>query len=144
MRRARDELHALRECLVGESDDTALKVMDAHARLLGDQELLTSVTAAIRQEHLSGAAALKQVFQKMISAFESAGTEYFRARSADIRDVRRRILKHLDGSLNERSIIPEGAIVVAVGTGGVFLPQPMSIMTVKAAMTQSTRRCGVP
>ncbi len=113
VRRARDEIHALRECLVGETDETGLKVLDAHLRLLEDQELLKSVVAAIRQDHLSGATALKQVFQRMITAFESAGTEYFRARSADIRDVRRRILKHMEGTLSERSIIPEGAIVVA-------------------------------
>ncbi|MBK8230569.1 MAG: phosphoenolpyruvate--protein phosphotransferase [Candidatus Eisenbacteria bacterium] len=113
VRRARDEIHALRECLVGDTDETGLKVLDAHLRLLEDQELLKSVVESIRRDHVTGGASLRSVFQKMINAFESAGTEYFRARSADIRDVKRRILKHLDGNQREGSIIPEGAIVVA-------------------------------
>lgn len=113
VRRSRDELHALRECLVGDTDETGLRILDAHSRLLEDPELLAAVLSLIRVDRLAAESALYQVFQKMIQALEAAGLEYFRARSADIRDVKRRILRHLDEAGGERASIPSGVILVA-------------------------------
>jgi len=112
VRRARDEIQALRECLV-DADDTGMRVLDAHLALLEDQELLKSVVAAIRSDQMTATAALRSIFQRMISALESAGTDYFRARSADIRDVKRRIVRHLDGRRGQSSHVPEGAVIIA-------------------------------
>lgn len=113
VRRARDEIQAYREVLVGDTDETGLRVLDAHLLLLEDPELLRAVTQEIKTGRFPATRALRHVFQRMITALEAAGTEYFRARSDDIRDVKRRILRHLTGAEAERASIPEGAVVVA-------------------------------
>src|SRR5207245_2603375 len=46
-------------------------------------------------------------------AYESAEDEYFRARTADVNDIRDRVLAHLTGAEADAEV-PPGAIVAAV------------------------------
>lgn len=114
VRRSRDEIQALKECLTSTPDDPGLRVLDAHLLILEDQQLIQLVLHGIREDHRPASEIIRSVFQKMIVALESSNTEYFRARSADIRDVGRRLLRHLNGHSYRRTGVPSGAIVVAV------------------------------
>lgn len=113
VRRALDEIQALRECLLGDPEDPGLRILDAHRMLLDDQEFRRKVLEGIRHEKRPAATVLHFAFQEMISALESAESEYFRARAADLQDVKRRILKHLEGGVSAAAPIPEGSVVVA-------------------------------
>ena len=113
VRRSRDEIAALRECLLGEVDDPGVRVLEAHLLILEDKSLLQGVRESIENERRSAAGALFEVLSRYIQTLEQASTEYFRGRSADLRDVQTRLLRHLNGGRRERTSIPEGAIVVA-------------------------------
>lgn len=113
IRRSRDELRALKEVLASDPDDPGVRVLDAHLLILEDSAL-EEVIARIRSERRSASALLGHVFQKHISSLEASDAEYFRARAADIRDVRRRILRHLEGdSRGGGASVPLGSILVA-------------------------------
>ena len=112
VRRSRDEIAALRECLLSETEDPGVRVLDAHLLILEDESLLGGVQTAIRSQHRSAAGALFEIMARYIATLEQATTEYFRGRAADIRDVQRRLLRHLNGG-RTRTSVPEGSIVVA-------------------------------
>lgn len=113
IRRSLDEIQALQECLLGDADDPGLRILDVHRMLLDDQEFQNRVVQGIRAGKRPAAVVMGRAFGEMISTLEAAGSEYFRARTADFNDVRRRILRHLVGGEQSGGPIPPGSIVVA-------------------------------
>lgn len=113
IRRSLDEIQALQECLLGDEDDPGLKILDVHRMLLDDQEFQTGVVRDIRAERRPAAVIMGRAFAQMIGMLEAAGSEYFRARTADFHDVRRRILRHLVGGEQRSGPVPPGSIVVS-------------------------------
>ncbi len=113
VRRSLDEITALRECLIGDPADPGLKVLDAHRMLLDDQEFQHHVIEVIRGRRCPATVALREVINEVIRPLEAAGSEYFRARSADLADIRRRIMRHLEGTPSTARPVPPGAVVVA-------------------------------
>ncbi len=113
IRRSLDEIQALRECMLSDPDDPGLKILDVQRMLLDDQDFQKKVLDQIRLKQKTAASALAAVFRETVAPLESAGSEYFRARAADLLDVKRRILKHLEGSEATVRPIPRGSIVVA-------------------------------
>lgn len=114
VRRSLDEIDALRECLLGDPQDPGLKILDAHRMLLADPDFLRRILHEIRERRRPAGAALREVLGEIILTLEAARSEYFRARSADLLDVRRRVLKHLEGEAQTAAPIPAGSVVVAV------------------------------
>lgn len=114
VRRSLDEINALRECLLGDPSDQGLKILDAHRMLLDDQEFQQRVLEGIRTHRRPAALALCEVLNEVIQRLESAGSEYFRARSADLADIRRRVLRHIAGTPAVARPVPAGAVVVAI------------------------------
>jgi phosphotransferase system enzyme I (PtsI) len=114
VRRSQDEINALRECLLGDPSDPGLTILDVHRMLLDDQEFQQRVIEGIRLRHRPAAVALREVVNEVIRPLEAAGSEYFRARSADLADIRRRVLRHLGGTPATARMVPSGAVVVAI------------------------------
>ncbi len=114
LRRSLDEIDALRECLLGDADDPGLKILDAHRMLLNDPEFVRRVQDGIRVGRHLAAVALTEVLNEVIAPLEAARSEYFRARTADLLDVRRRLLAHLQGGGSRAQAVPAGSVVVAV------------------------------
>jgi phosphotransferase system enzyme I (PtsI) len=114
VRRSQDEINALRECLLGDPADPGLRILDAHRMLLDDQEFQQRVIEGIRLRRRPAVVALREVVNEVIRPLEAAGSEYFRARSADLADIRRRVLRHLEGTPTTARLVPPGAVVVAV------------------------------
>ena len=113
VRRAVDELTALRECLMGDPDETALKILDAHRMLLDDAQFQRQVAEAIRLKRQPAELAAKQSFDQMLAVLAASPSEYFRARAADLQDVQRRLFKHLTQETPAAAPIPRGAVVVS-------------------------------
>jgi phosphoenolpyruvate-protein phosphotransferase (PTS system enzyme I) len=113
VRRSLDEINALRECLLGDPSDPGLKILDAHRMLLDDQEFQQRIIEGIRVRRRPATTALREVVNEVIRPLEAAGSEYFRARSADLADIRRRVARHLEGTPATARPVPPGAVVVA-------------------------------
>lgn len=89
-------------------------IFDAHLLVLDDPELIQPIEEKIKNESASAPQALTEVTQNFITIFESMDNEYMKERSADIRDVAKRVLAHILGvELPNPSIIDESVIIVA-------------------------------
>jgi phosphotransferase system enzyme I (PtsI) len=103
--RASAELSALAEALVGE----AAEILEFQVAMLGDDALAEgaydAISAGIAADH-----AWRSALDAEIAGYRSAEDDYFRARGADLVDIRDRVLAHLSG-VSHAVVIAEGAIV---------------------------------
>jgi multiphosphoryl transfer protein len=107
--RAQADLDALRARLTGEQ----AAIVEAHSELLSDPELLQDVDAAIVAGQGAGRA-WEQVTQARAAELAQLSDPLLAARSADVRDVRDRVLRALSGAADPALALPaQPAIVVA-------------------------------
>lgn len=93
-------------------DDEA-EVFEAHQTILQDPELEAKIMEKIKQK-IDAPTAIKQVTDEFINIFEMMNDEYFKARAADIKDVRKRLIANvLNVSLPSLMEIKEEVIIVA-------------------------------
>jgi phosphoenolpyruvate-protein phosphotransferase (PTS system enzyme I) len=110
--RARDEIQALRECLIVDSEDPGTKILDAHLMILEDQVVLREIVGLVETEKLAAESAVRRVFRRLAAALEASETDYFRSRAVDLRDVKRRILRHLGAGPTEPQRMPNRPVVI--------------------------------
>ncbi len=90
----------------------AAEILEFQREMLGDEDL--SAPAFVEVE--AGASALrawKGALDAQIADYSAAGDEYFRARSADLVDLRDRVLRLISGNGQRASALPDKAILVA-------------------------------
>jgi len=98
--------------LVKRSNGDAADILGFQVAFLEDTALGERAFAAV----LAGRAAHEAWLEAMTdeaAAYEGSEDEYFRARVADVRDIRDRVLAHLTGAAADAPV-PHGAIVAAV------------------------------
>jgi phosphotransferase system enzyme I (PtsI) len=97
--------------LIERSPDDAAAILEFQVALLEDDVLAEPAFSAIAT---GGAAdhAWRCAMQDEIAGYEASDDEHFRARSADLYDIRDRVLAHLTGVTFEETV-PPGAIVAA-------------------------------
>ncbi|MGJ4946692.1 phosphoenolpyruvate--protein phosphotransferase [Bradyrhizobium sp. HKCCYLS1011] len=103
---ARDAVASLASELVGDAAD----MIAFQLALLEDDALTVSAYAQI-EAGVAADVAWLSAMQEEIAGYETAEDEYFRARAADLTDIRDRVLRRLFGL--QQADLPEGAIVVA-------------------------------
>lgn len=113
LERAKEELNALAAQPGPEGRDRA-EIFRAHCAILEDQELLLRTKTAVRKERLEPEAAVEKVFGELAGALSGAADPLLAARSADIHDVRRRLIRICRGR-EEQSLsgFKEDVILVA-------------------------------
>ncbi len=104
---ARDEVAAL----VAGSGGEAARIMEIQVALLEDDALSEEARAAIVRGTAADAA-WTDAMAVEIAAYELAQDEYFRARAADLADIRDRVLRRLSGAPPIPTVAP-GAVIVA-------------------------------
>ena len=87
---AQTELSALAESL---SDADARAIMDAHLELLTDPAVHDGVCQQIRQALVYADQAVEDVLEPLAQALEASGEAVFAERAADLRDIKRRLLR---------------------------------------------------
>jgi len=111
---AEKELLALRDDVAERVGASEGDIFAAQALVVRDHRLHGQVVAAVQQRKINVEAALVDVIETFVRAFDRGSDPYLRERAADIRDIGRRILAALakdDGqSVFE---IPDGSILVA-------------------------------
>ena len=133
--RAESDLTALSKSVgerigIGEAD-----IFGAQALLVRDHGLHDQVVALVRQKRVNAEAALSEVIEKLVRAFDGIPDVRLRERSADIRDVGNRIFEALtadDGCVLCQ--VPEGSILIAdellpSATAGVELNRVRALVT---------------
>lgn len=108
------ELEAIKERTLQELGEKKAEIFESHLLILNDPELIEPVKAKIISDKVNAEYALNETATQFIQMFENMKSAYLQERAADMRDVTKRILKHLLG-LNyvSPSEISEEVIVVA-------------------------------
>src|SRR5438874_3057960 len=112
--RADAELLALQEEVRENIGPSQADIFAAQRLVLGDPFLREQVLRSAAEQHINVEAALSKVFDEYTRRLETAPDGNLRARTADIDDVRKRLLSALaqQGTL-EGPGVPDGAIVVS-------------------------------
>ena len=90
------------------------EILNAHLLVLEDQSLREEIIHGLKQQRLNVEAIFNDVIRRHLKAFSRTEDEYLRERTADIEDVRKRVLRNLLGKQPETlAQLDQPAIVVA-------------------------------
>lgn len=110
LNRARQEALERLQNMVDALDAEAAAILEFQLAMVADDTLFEDAFAFIREGSTADAAWTKAL-NREISGYAASEDEYFRARAADLADIRDRVRAALTGSAEDR--IPVGAICVA-------------------------------
>lgn len=151
------ELEALQFNLKTQLGDMGAGIFEAHLSLLRDPEFVRRIKQRMDRDLVNAAHAVELQVQDFERALAAVENEYLRERSQDIRDVGRRLLKHLcppgDGQGASLSQLPPGSVVIAdellpSDTLELDRPNVVALITAKGGDTSHTailaRALGIP
>ncbi len=108
------EVESIKKKATESMNEETGSIFGAHIEILGDPELIEGVKSAIRTDKVNADYALKSVSDTFVAIFESMDNEYIRERAADIKDVTKRLLCHIQGlKIASLSEINEEVVLVA-------------------------------
>ncbi|GCF08890.1 phosphoenolpyruvate--protein phosphotransferase [Dictyobacter arantiisoli] len=148
------EVTALRDHVLAKVGPEEAEIFDAHLLMFEDDSLLESTHQRIEQEHQNAVWAVWDAADEIAQMFAGMENEYFRARAADVYDIRARIVNHLLGrpTAQLRSL-KEPVIVVArdllpSDTAGLDPALVLGLVTEQGGATSHTailaRQMGIP
>ncbi|MFD2045054.1 phosphoenolpyruvate--protein phosphotransferase [Ornithinibacillus salinisoli] len=111
---SKQELEKIKAHTQQELGDEHAEIFSAHLLVLGDPELINPIKDKINNDKSMAEAALEETANMFISMFESMDNEYMRERAADIKDVTKRVMAHLQGvNFPNPALIDEEVVVIA-------------------------------
>lgn len=105
------EIAQLRERMHDSLPADELALFDVYLRILDSESLVSEVKSYIDEGNWAQGA-MRRVFKKHIAQFEAMDDEYLRERATDLRDIGRRILRHLQAGQTETIEYPDQVILV--------------------------------
>jgi phosphotransferase system enzyme I (PtsI) len=108
------EINVLKQKKAHEMGEQEKSLLDAHIVMLSDPEFTGDITNQVRKKKVNVEWILLQAIEELIIKINESSDEYIRARSIDIHDVSRRVMRHL--LLHERislADLKEEVILVA-------------------------------
>ena len=90
------EVEKIRDSAKKSLGEDEAQVFEAHLMILNDPEFTGAIENEIKEQKVNSEAALDETAQKFISIFEGmTDNTYMQQRAADVRDVSKRIMAHL-------------------------------------------------
>lgn len=148
-----DELRRLKQKLSGDLPEEEQALFDAWLMILSEDALVGRAMQLIAQEGVWAPAALRRTVEEHASVFDAMEDPYLRERAADIRDLGRRVLSHLQRGSPAHIDYPEQTILVGEEVSAMQLADvPISRLAGIVAATGSSsshvailsRALGVP
>jgi phosphotransferase system enzyme I (PtsI) len=99
------------EALAGKATGEAADMLGFQVAMLSDEELIRPALDGVEAGE-SAAAAWEAAMEVEIAGYRDAGDDHFSARTADLEDIRDRVLGHLEPGA-AGAVIPDGAVLVA-------------------------------
>lgn len=106
------QLHELYEKARKEAGEDSAAVFDVYAMILEGDQFNASIRSAIESQNLNAEYAVAVAGDDLAKMFETMDDEYFRSRSADIRDLSERLISILQGD-SVKSAPGVGAVILA-------------------------------
>ncbi|KGE78699.1 phosphoenolpyruvate--protein phosphotransferase [Halomonas salina] len=151
--RVRDEIRAAGERLANRISAQELALFDVYQQMLGEEALFQEVVKRIREGQWAPGA-LADVVRRHVQYLERVSDDYLRERAADVRDLGRRVLAHLQENTSatpdvypERTVLVSDEISVAM-LGEVPRDKLAGIVSVRGSSTSHVaivaRAMGIP
>lgn len=112
-KRAVADLHQLYEHAVAEVGEVNAQIFEVHALMLEDEDYNDSVYNMIQSQSVNAEYAVARTGENYAEMFAGMEDEYFRARSADMKDISERVVGILLGTEINTADVMQPAIVVA-------------------------------
>lgn len=109
--KAKSELRSLKNRAARRVGEDNARIFDAHELLLEDSVIIDETIGGIRKHNKKADAAFYDIIQKYLRNLETSD-EYFRSRISDIKDVKRRVIKHIQGNRTDYLSKLEGSAVI--------------------------------
>jgi len=114
LERTREELMSIRSHIAEQMGDDHARIFDAHMMILDDVMVSEDTVDLIRKEQIGAASAFQRVVNRVMASFDKIEDQYLKDRYVDIKDVKRRVLRHLLGRAKGSIDKPmEPSIIVA-------------------------------
>lgn len=114
LQRGAEDLARLQERVQAELGRPEAEIFDAHRALLSDEQFRQRICEHIDLQQVNAEWAVETTVREIAASLESADNEYLRERAADVRDLGRRILRHLsDDERRPLEYLPAGSVLVA-------------------------------
>jgi len=94
-KRAKEQLHQVREQIPGGVTGEIAAFIDTHLLMLDDRSMTDAVVAVIRGQRINAEAAVRRQRDSLVSVFEQMEDAYLRSRKDDVQHVAARILRIL-------------------------------------------------
>lgn len=88
-------------------------IFAAHIEMIQDITIYEAVIGKIKEEKQNVEKAVWNVFEDYIKLFDSMEDNYMRERSADLKDIKERLLEALTGIKNTITLYPDNSILIA-------------------------------
>jgi len=95
LKKTKEQIKALGEKVEREIGKSEAAIFEAHLLMLEDKEFVDKVINYIKEKRLSAEDAVNKALDDIIAIFESMESEYFKARTDDLKDIKNRILRNL-------------------------------------------------
>jgi phosphotransferase system enzyme I (PtsI) len=107
------ELSQLQDRVQSELGTDSAGIFSAHLLFLEDRQFIGRVESCIRGDRLSLESAIQVTIDELASLLNDADSAYLRERAADIRDLHRRLLRHISppGTQQLAKLAPESILV---------------------------------
>ncbi|GAB4184353.1 MAG: phosphoenolpyruvate--protein phosphotransferase [Simkaniaceae bacterium] len=110
---SRKDLHELQSILVREGSTEAVTIIDSHIQMLEDPLITTVMEEKIRQMLKNTESVFRSVMSDYENRFSRIDDTFFQQRLMDVKDLSKRILRHLHPK-NLKNPIPENSVVFAL------------------------------
>ena len=111
--KAIEQLHGLYEKALKEVGEMNAEIFEVHAMMLEDDDYNDSVKNIITSQKVNAEYAVGVTGDNFSEMFANMEDDYFKARSADVKDISERVISVLCGKTSDSDIGDEPVIVVA-------------------------------
>jgi len=127
------------------SDPDTAMLFDAHLLLLQDESLRMSARRSIFDLGYNGARAWQYTIEQAAEEYASLGNEYLRSRSADVREIGRRVLLNLLGNATAGNVLQKPGILIAtdIGLGEIAHMDPAAVLGICTAQGGATSHSAI-
>ena len=108
---ATEQLEALYQKALKEAGEEQAMIFDVHKMMLDDADYLDSIRGLIRDEKMNAEFAVNLTGENFAGIFASMDDDYMKARSADVLDISKRLIRILAG-VGEEGIASEEPVVL--------------------------------
>lgn len=110
--KAKSELRSLQSRVERRIGRESARIFDVHQLLLEDSLIMEDTISAIENENKTAEHAFYETMQKYQNTLDESSVEYFQNRISDLRDVKRRVIRHIQGDRTDYLNKFQGSAVI--------------------------------